>query len=79
MILLSAVEGFNALGAAIAFAVAALGAGIGMGLAVGKALDAVGRQPEAEKKIRALMLLGVAFMESLALFGLVISVMILTA
>ena len=48
-----------------------------MGLATGKAVDAVARQPEANSKISALMLLGMALTESCAIYGFVTALIIL--
>lgn len=55
----------------------ALGAGLGMGIATGKAVEAVARQPEANSKINALMLLGMALTESCAIYGFVTALIIL--
>ena len=60
----------SSLSAALALLPAAL-AGLAMGLATGKAVDAVARQPEANSKISALMLLGMALTESCAIYGFV--------
>ena len=64
------------LSAALALLPAAL-AGLAMGLATGKAVDAVARQPEANSKISALMLLGMALTESCAIYGFVTALIIL--
>lgn len=65
-------EGLGAIGMGIAiFAVAA--AAIGMGIAVSKAVEACARQPEAAGKIRTLLLLGLAFIETTALYAFVIA------
>lgn len=48
-----------------------VGAGVSMGLATGKAVDAVGRQPEASGKINSILLLGLALTESTAIYGFV--------
>ena len=64
---------------AIAAAVAVfvgLGAGIGMAISTSKALDAIARQPEAESKIRTTLLLGLAFIETTAIYGLFIAIML---
>ncbi len=64
---------------AIAAAVAVftgIGAGIGMGHATGKAVDAISRQPEAANKIRTILLLGLAFAETTAIFGLFVAILI---
>ncbi|MFZ5975988.1 MAG: ATP synthase F0 subunit C [Bacillota bacterium] len=54
-----------------------LGAGIGMGIAAGKALEAVGRQPEASGKINSMLLLSLAIIESTAIYGFVISLIMI--
>lgn len=54
-----------------------LGAGIGMGIAAGKALEAVGRQPEASGKINSTLLLSLAIIESTAIYGFVISLIMI--
>lgn len=50
---------------------AALGAGLGLGRAVGSALEAIGRQPEAEGMIKIDMIIGCAFIEALAIYALI--------
>jgi F-type H+-transporting ATPase subunit c len=50
-----------------------IGAGIGMGLATGRAVDAVARQPEASGKINTMLLIGLAFAETTAIYGFVIA------
>ncbi len=54
-----------------------LGAGIGIGIAAGRATEAIARQPEASGKIQTLFLLGAALAEATAIYGLVISIMIM--
>ena len=48
-----------------------MGAGLGMGFATAKAVDSVGRQPEASGKINSILLLGLALTESTAIYGFV--------
>ncbi len=52
-------------------------AGLGMGIATGKAVDAVGRQPEASGKISSILLLGLALTESTAIYGFVMAIIVL--
>lgn len=66
----------SAIGAGIAVATG-IGAGIGQGYAGGKGAEAVGNQPEAKSDIISTMLLGQAVAESSAIYGLVISIIIL--
>ena len=58
-------------------ALTGLGAGVGMGIATGKAVEATARQPEAVGKIRTMLLLGLAFAETTAIYGLLVGVLIL--
>ena len=62
----------KALAMAIAVGFGVLGPGIGIGLIVSKALEAIGRNPEATGKITPMMFVGIAFTEALAIFALVI-------
>ena len=54
-----------ALGIPIAVGLAGLGSAVGLGIAVGAALEAIGRQPEALGKIRQNMFLGAALIEAI--------------
>ncbi len=72
--LISAVGEYAAIGAGIA-AFTGVGAGIGMGIATGKAVEGIARQPEAEKKIRTTLLLGLAFAETTAIYGVFIGIL----
>ncbi|BDV02162.1 MAG: hypothetical protein HPAVJP_0510 [Candidatus Hepatoplasma vulgare] len=53
-----------------------LGAGIGQGHAAGRAAEGVSRNPEAEGKIRNMMIVGAAIAETSALYSLVIAILI---
>ena len=57
--------------AAIGMGLAAIGAGIGVGSIGGKAMEAIARQPEAAGDIRSNMILTAAFVEGVALFGVI--------
>ncbi len=61
------------LGMALAIGLGAIGPGIGIGIIGGKAVEALGRNPEVGGQIRTLMILGIAFAESIAIFALVIA------
>jgi F-type H+-transporting ATPase subunit c len=60
------------LGMALAVGLGVIGPGIGLGILVGKALEAIGRNPEASGKIQTTMFIGIAVTEALAIFALVI-------
>ncbi len=66
----------KALAMAIAAGVGVLGPGIGIGMLVSKALEAIGRNPEAAGKVQATMFIGIAFVEALAIFALVVAFVI---
>ncbi len=51
--------------------------GLGQGFAAGKAVEAVGRNPEAENKIRSLLILGDALAETCAIYGLLIAFLLM--
>ena len=69
-------EAGKLLGTALAIGLGAIGPGIGIGIIGGKALEAIGRNPEAESKVRTTMILGIAFAEAVAIYALVISLII---
>ena len=58
----------------IGYGIAAIGPGIGLGILIGKTVEGMARQPEVAGQLRAAMFLGVAFVELLALNGLVAGV-----
>ena len=69
-------EAARLLATGLAIGLGAIGPGIGIGVLVGGALQAIGRNPEAEGSIRTNMFLGIVFAESLTIFALVIAFMI---
>ena len=69
-------EATKLLATALAIGLGVIGPGIGIGIVAGKAVEAIGRNPEAEGTIRATMILGIAFTEGLAIFALVIALLI---
>lgn len=65
--------------AGFGIAIATLGTGLGQGLAIGKAVEGVARQPEASGKITVTLIIGLAMIESLAIYALVVALIILFA
>jgi F-type H+-transporting ATPase subunit c len=63
----------GSIGKGLVYGLGAIGPGIGIGFLVGKAIEAMARQPEAAGMVRTTMFLGIAFVEALALFGFVLS------
>ncbi|MBO4961994.1 MAG: ATP synthase F0 subunit C [Flavobacteriales bacterium] len=66
---------FGAIGAGLC----AIGAGLGIGKIGASALESMARQPEAAGKIQSAMILSAALIEATALFGVVVSLMSLSA
>jgi F-type H+-transporting ATPase subunit c len=54
----------------IGVGIAAIGSALGLGRAVGSAMEAMGRQPEAAGKIQTAMVIGAAFIEALTIYAL---------
>jgi F-type H+-transporting ATPase subunit c len=63
--------------AGLAIGLGALGPGIGIGILTWGALQAIGRNPEAEGSIRINMILGIAFAEAIAIYALVVALILL--
>lgn len=69
---------FGLLAVAVALiAFAALGCGIGQGIAVSGAANSMARQPEMAGKIQLVMFIGLAFIESLTIYSLMMSFILL--
>jgi F-type H+-transporting ATPase subunit c len=67
------------LGAGLAIGLAALGTGVGQGIVSGKAVEAMARQPEMVGTLQVNMIIGLAFIESLCIYALVVSMILLFA
>jgi F-type H+-transporting ATPase subunit c len=65
-----------AIAAGLGLGVAALGGAIGQGKAVASALDSIGRNPGASGKVMTPMIIGLAMIESLVIYALVISLVL---
>ena len=59
------------IGAAIAIGLGAIGPGLGIGLLAGKAMEALGRNPEAAGEIRQNMVLALVFAEAISILSLI--------
>lgn len=70
------VEAAKEIGAAIAIGFGAIGPGVGVGILAARAMEAIGRNPEAAPKIQAAMILAIAFAEAIAIYALVIALII---
>jgi F-type H+-transporting ATPase subunit c len=61
------------IGQGLVYGLAAIGPGIGLGIMIGKAIEAMARQPEAAGMVRTTMFIGIAIIEALALLGFVLA------
>ena len=72
----STVSAMKFLAAALAMGLGALGPGLGIGMLGGKAMEALGRNPEAAGAIQTNMILAVAFTEAIGIYCLVVAILI---
>lgn len=73
----AASTGSKAIAAAIAIGLAGLGGTIAMGMAIAKSADGIARQPEAEGKIRTVLMLGLVFIETVVIYALIVSILVI--
>jgi len=69
-------EGTKSIAAAFAIGVGAIGPALAIGKLAGKALEAIGRNPEAASKVQTSMILAIAFAEAIAIYALVMALII---
>jgi F-type H+-transporting ATPase subunit c len=67
-----------ALAMAIVMGLATLGPGLGQGAAAAKAMEGIARQPEVAGELRTTLILALAFMEALTIYGLLIAFLLFT-
>jgi len=66
-------EGLIALAAGICLGVAALGTALGQGRATAAAMESIGRNPQSADRLQTPLIIGLALMEALTLYALVIA------
>jgi len=69
-------DGMKYLAAAMVMGIGAIGPSLAIGNLVGRAMDALGRNPEAQPVIQTNMILGLAFAEAIGIYALVVAIMI---
>lgn len=69
-------EAAQLIGMGLAMGLGAIGPGLGIGILGAFAVQAIGRNPEAENKIRTTMILVIAFAEAIAIYALVVALII---
>jgi F-type H+-transporting ATPase subunit c len=73
----AAIIQYTVLAAGLAIGLGAIGSGIGMGTAIGGACEGTSRNPEAGGRIMTTMIIGLAMIESLTIYALVIALLLL--
>jgi F-type H+-transporting ATPase subunit c len=71
------VLGYIAIAAALAIGISALGATFAQGKATAAAMDAIWRQPEAAGDVRGALIVALALMEAIAIYGLLIGLLVI--
>ena len=69
-------NGIIALAAALALALTAAATAIAQGMTASRAMDAIARQPEAAGSIRGALILSLALMEALTIYGMLVAFML---
>ena len=69
-------ESVKLIAAALAIGIGAFGPAIAIGILGAKAMEAIGRNPEASGKIQSAMILAIAFAEAIAIYALVVALII---
>ena len=67
-----------ALAAALAIAFSTIAPSIGQGMTAKAAMESIARQPDAAKDIRSTLIISMALMEALTIYGLLIAFMLVS-
>jgi F-type H+-transporting ATPase subunit c len=70
------VEAMKLLATGLTIGIGSIGPGIGIGMLAAKAMEAIGRNPEAAGKVQVPMLIAIAFTEAIAIYALVVALII---
>jgi F-type H+-transporting ATPase subunit c len=70
-------EAAKLLGAGLAMGLGAVGPGVGLGIMIGKALEAIARQPEVSGELRTNMFIGIGVTEAVALYAFVVALILI--
>ena len=73
------IQAVSIFSATLAVGLGAIGPGIGEGMAVASAMDAIARQPEASGTISRTLFVGLAMIETMAIYCLVVALLVLFA
>ena len=72
-------SGIIAIAAALAIALSTIGPAIGQGMTAKAAMESIARQPDAAKDIRSTLIISLALMEALTIYGLLLAFMLINA
>ena len=73
----SDVTSAKAMGSGLMIGIACLGGALAMGIAVARSSEAIARQPEATGQIRASMMMGLVFIETVIIYALIVAILII--
>lgn len=71
-------QGLIAIAAALAIAVSTIFPALGQGMTAKAAMESIARQPDAAKDIRSTLIISLALMEALTIYGLLIAFMLVS-
>lgn len=74
--ILGNLDAIKAIAAALTIAIGAFSPAMAIGKLAGKAMESIGRNPEAAPKIQTAMILAIAFTEAIAIYALVVALII---
>lgn len=74
--MLENVESARLIASALAIGIGSIGPGLAIGMLAGRAMEAIGRNPDASDDILAQMILAIAFAEAIAIYALVVALAI---
>ena len=69
-------DGMKYVGAGFAIGVGGLAPALAIGMMAAKAMEAIGRNPEAQPQVQSSMILAIVFAEAIAIYALVVAIMI---
>ncbi len=68
--------GLKYIGAGMAIGLGSVAPGLAIGMMAAKAMEAIGRNPEAQPQVQSSMILAIVFAEAIAIYALVVAIMI---
>ena len=68
--------GLRYIGAGMAIGIGSIAPGLAIGMMAAKAMEAIGRNPEAQPQVQSSMILAIVFAEAIAIYALVVAIMI---